>query len=122
MAVDWENLPSTNTPLNATNLKSALNWTRIANYQTASSNTTVMVDDITNYSDFLMALTPEGEPARVLNSATIPKEMFLINLDAGNGLHQIIGIDNRGCGLSYRGNNQLKLYTKANSGIVVYAR
>lgn len=96
-------------------------WNIIANYQTTNSNTTLTISNITSYNEFLIGLTPNGAPTRFLNSAVIPKELFLTNADASNGVHQV-SADTRSCGTSYRGDNQLKLYTGAYSGIVVYAR
>lgn len=122
MAVNWENLPSTNTPLNADNLKGMLGWTQIASYQTASGNTTTSaISGLQEYNEFLVVLTPVGVPARFMNSMVVVKSNFLFNNDSANGLHQLSDAT-RSCGVSYMGNNQLKLYTGAYSGIVVYAR
>ena len=81
MAVNWENLPSTNTPLNATNLKSALRWTRLVSYQTASGTKTETIADITNYNEFMITLTPNGSPERVFACAVIPRDYFLATSD-----------------------------------------
>jgi len=122
MAVNWENLPSTNTPLNATNLKGMLDWTQIASYQTASSSTTTSaISGLGDYNEFLVVLTPVGVPARFMNSMVVAKSNFLVNSDSTNGYHQISDNERSG-GVSYMGSNQLKLYTGTYSGIVVYAR
>lgn len=101
----------------------SLEWTRIASFQTASSTRTDTISGITNYSEILVTLTPNGSPERVLGSIIIPSEYFFAGTsDPGNGQHQLEGGGNRSCGISYIGNNKIKLYTGTYSGIAVYTR
>ena len=97
-------------------------WTEIANYGTASStSTTSAIANLTNYNEFLVVLTPTGNTNRCLGSAIVPAALFLVQQDPSNGQTQVSDGTNS-CGVSYKGNNQLKLYTGQYSGIAVYAR
>ena len=127
MAIKWENLPSTNTPINATNLNSILTWTEIARYTTADSNTTQTISNLTDYNELLVTVGATNAPTRILNSIVIPIQLFTATVaDTGNGYFQVAYMTEAGypwqSGISYLGNNQIKLYNNSRSNIVVYAR
>lgn len=96
-------------------------WTLIKTFGTASGNNTSTITGIEDYDEFLVVLTPTGATGRCMNSSVIPADMFLTEADSSNGYHQVSDRE-RVCGVSYMGNNQLKVYTGAYSGIAVYAR
>lgn len=116
----------TNAPsLNA--VENKLKWNELGSLFAESSNTTITVENLTNYNEILLCLTINLNNAyRVLDSSIIPIEVLTYSTyDDANGVQQAThydGDNNRRCGLNYLGNNQLKLITKASSGVIVYAR
>lgn len=102
-----------------------LKWTEVGRNATANSNTTITVQNLELYHEVMFTIGPVGDVSRVLSSATVPMGRFKVTGDASNGYYQTnnyTGSVNFLSGISYLGNNQIKLYASSNTGVVVYVR
>ena len=101
-------------------------WTMLKN-QTSVGNSTISVDDITQYSEFMIACglgsSLNGNYYRELASTIVPAQVLTshTNVDHNSGSHQAYYSSAYNGGISYLGNNQIKIYN--NGGITrLYAR
>ena len=100
-------------------------WTQLKN-QTTAGNSTITVD-VSQYSEFLitcgLASSTNGNYYRELGSTIVPAAVLTSasGIDHGSGSHQAFYSSEYNGGISYLGNNKIKIYN--NGGITrLYAR
>lgn len=105
--------------------KAAKVWVMLKN-QTSIGNSTITVD-VSKYSEFLitcgLASTSNGNYYRELNSTIVPVAVLTSasGIDHGSGSHQAFYSSTYNGGISYLGNNKIKIYN--NGGITrLYAK
>ena len=123
---DGKNLEETvNTMNSSISTKAVKTWTLLKN-QTSVGNSTITVD-ITQYSEFMitcgLASSENGNYYRELGSTIVPVQVLTSNskVDHSSGSHQAYYSSSYNGGISYLGNNQIKIYN--NGGITrLYAK
>lgn len=121
----------TNLETTITNIKNDINnkanksWTLLKNQPTVG-NSTITVD-VSQYSEFLitcgLASSTNGSYYRELGSTIVPAAVLTSasGIDHGSGTHQSYYNSTYNGGISYLGNNRIKIYN--NGGITrLYAR
>ena len=114
-----------------TNIRNDINnkankaWTELKN-QTTTGNSTITVD-VSQYSEFMitcgLASSTNGNYYRELGSTIVPASVLTSHsgIDHGSGAHQAFYSSSYNGGISYLGNNRIKIYN--NGGITrLYAR
>lgn len=110
-----------------TTLNDHLTWKKITQFVNLNSQDTVTVDNLSNYKEIMISVGDTPYPDRILASSIIPIDVLTSSIrDSGFGFHQVLYMIENGnpfqAGISYLGNNQLKLYTGARGTLTVYAR
>jgi hypothetical protein len=111
---------------NVAEIRTKLKWTLIK--QTMAEETITGLEDA-GYSEFLLTcqIDPKGGQGynheRVMASTTIPAEVFFgYTTDHGNGASQAYYTSTYNSGVSYLGNNKVKLYHPSGCYARLYAR
>lgn len=123
---DGKNLEDTINVMNSDiSTRAIKTWTQLKNQPTVG-NSTITVD-VTKYSEFLitcgLASSNNGNYYRELGSTIVPASVLTSHsgIDHESGTHQAFYSSTYNGGISYLGNNQIKIYN--NGGITrLYAR
>lgn len=109
-------------------IESHLRWKKIAELGLNDSEV-VTINNLSSYNEIMITVGNSSEnPERILASTTIPVGVLLSSTnDSSNGFYQVAYTPANSdyiilAGVSYLGNNQLKLYTNARATLAVYAK